>query len=287
MNKNNQKTFDIILENYNIENHKIYKEIEKKIKQNIEIILKNEFIGKKLKEIIEDSEEIKGLIEDIKTKNLFEDRYFYGGEEFGEIKLDKPETLLDFISVLTEEKGLERLNFDYFNIKYLDDKIDDLISEIYSGKNKFYSNVCKKLKINPNMWKMILIARLFEIPKEVINNSVHYIIIQFYLPKAVIIDNNLYIQINELTTIEEIKLAWNKNIKPIKKIYEETNNYKSERRECKNIEDGEKIDKLTKTGLKSKEIMKSLNDEKERNSVLGYTDVLDKKRIYKKKIKER
>lgn len=240
---------------------------------------------KKLKEITKDSEEIKGLIEDIKTKNLFKDRYFYGGEEFGEIKLDKPETLQNFISVLTEEKSLERLSLDYDNIKYLDDKIDDLISEIYSGKNKFYSNICKKLKINPNIWKMILIARLFEIPKEVINSSLHYIITQFYLPKAVIIDNNLYIQINELTTIEEIKLVWNRNIKPIKKIYEKTNNYKNEKRECKNIEDGEKIDKLEKQGLKLEEVVKKFNEEKK--EAFGYTDILDKKRIYKKKIKGR
>lgn len=49
MNKNNQKIFDIILNDDNIENHKTYKEIEKKIKQNIEIILKNEFIGEKTK----------------------------------------------------------------------------------------------------------------------------------------------------------------------------------------------------------------------------------------------
>ena len=134
---------------------------------------------------------------------------------------------------------------------------------------------------------MILIARIFHIPKKIIDISINNIIDDYYLPKAVIINDDLYIKINELTTIEDVKLVWKNNIKSVKKRYEEINKYINEKRECKNIEDGEKIDKLFKNGLKSKEIMKLLNNEIERKSVLGYTDILDKKRIYKKKIKRR
>ena len=134
---------------------------------------------------------------------------------------------------------------------------------------------------------MILIARIFHIPKKIIDKSINNIIDDYYLPKAVIINDDLYIKINELTTIEDVKLVWKNNIKSVKKRYEEINKYINEKRECKNIEDGEKIDKLFKNGLKSKEIMKLLNNEIERKSVLGYTDILDKKRIYKKKIKRR
>lgn len=62
----------------------------------------------------------------------------------------------------------------------------------------------RPLRVNLKVWEKIISAKLFEIPQEAILNGLKNLT-HIYFPK---IDEKMKIQINELTSIEDIKYIW-------------------------------------------------------------------------------
>ncbi len=64
-----------------------------------------------------------------------------------------------------------------------------------------YERLCKQLQLNPNIWRFVFAARLFDIPQKIVFKCIDSLL-ESYFPT---IDDSLKIQINELTTIGDIE----------------------------------------------------------------------------------
>jgi hypothetical protein len=66
------------------------------------------------------------------------------------------------------------------------------------------------------------------------------IIYHNYLPKPIILNNKLFIEINELTTVADIKVSW-KEIKKAQDDYENSNSFLNQKREFTHFSIGKEV----------------------------------------------
>ncbi|MFA5248189.1 MAG: hypothetical protein WC415_03015 [Patescibacteria group bacterium] len=207
-----------------------------KIKGNIESIYKNEKVLKNLEQLQHDicipadlyarhkdeAEKLRSihlLINFLKEKWI---EFISRDKKVKEI-IDK---YLAFYNIMLEFEG-EKLTKEqarsWSNIKserYLRNVIDNFIQ----GKNWTYETI----KINSKIWKSVISAMLFNIPKETVIR-LRESILKDYVPKVY---SGLIIEFNELTTMGDFLLIEEK-IKIEQDRYEKKNNYSNLKRNKK------------------------------------------------------
>ncbi|MDP3934678.1 MAG: hypothetical protein Q8Q46_00410 [Candidatus Giovannonibacteria bacterium] len=96
------------------------------------------------------------------------------------------------------DQTLKKWSNNYINYKAV------IALKRYVIKN-FKVSFCKPKYLDPAIWYNIAMARLFGIPKKRVLKCMHQILVDEYFPK---VNMNLQIQINELTTEEDISYIW-------------------------------------------------------------------------------
>jgi len=201
---------------------KVIRRAERKILSNIYYIYENLNVQK---EIIK-----------IRKKFAIPDSFFknYLVTKPGYVKNQKASVqLFDCIAVWRHEicdnentqkiimRNLGKAEYDSF-ISSLDDKrkkgnikfnfILNTLINYFSNDNAIVLH--EALKVNPKIWGLIIASKLFDIPQEIIIRDLNDLTI-IYFPS---IDAYMRIQINELTSIEDIKYIW-QQIKDMQREY--------------------------------------------------------------------
>jgi hypothetical protein len=261
-----------------------YKDIKKKFENNIEIIYNNLKIEEEIEKIYKKHPNLHNLAYEISSNNNYQPVIFYFSEDKNDFIEIEPK-LKNNKDILEIAKYQIILSNFYGEKCALSDPMEFIEKELdKKNNNSIFDKICKKTKINPNIWKDILIAKFLGFPKKNIFHIIDEIIKKYYLPKTKIIKNRLYLEINELTTIDDIKYVW-KSIKKDQKNFEKINGFINQKRKYQNLARDKEIIKLIKKGLTSKEIMKKVN--KNNKKIIGYEYISKVKTNYNKKFIER
>lgn len=261
---------------------KTYKAIKQKIINNVEIIYENSVIKKELKNFFEKYPSLEVLQEEAERAGAFTGSMAYV-DGVGEIELDPISSLHDYIGLMLHGD----LVADFYGDKYPYTEETELLKKIIQEKNNPIDNVCKKLKINPLIWRDVVIAKFLNIPKDTILSFMDDIINNYYLPKIKIEKDKIIIEINELTTIDDLKAVSNE-INRTQKIFEKKYKYVNQKRKIKNLKNDKEIVKLLDKGLKRKEVVKKYNQSKtDMKDVIDDNDVGVRKNQFNKKFRLR
>jgi len=139
----------------------------------------------------------------------------------------------------------------------------------------------QRMNINPEIWSNILTAKLLTVPEEKVLECKESILKKDYLPS---INDFLQIQINELTTQDDLNLI-SKDIKKKQNKYKEKHEYINAEREYPNREINKIITDLHNQGLKHKDICK---ESQVKNKIKNCTPakISEALKVHKKYIRE-
>ena len=156
--------------------------------------------------------------------------------------------------------------------------LEDVIKTYMNGISMFVL----KMNINPEIWKSVIVAMLFNVPKEKVLGCKESIL-KDYLPSIVVNDDFIRILIHELTTQNDIKLIW-KKIRRKQKEYKKKHRYIISEREYTSRDNDKIIEDLCNKKLSDAEIV----DELEKKGIKGYTKykIRDRRREIKKRNKQ-
>lgn len=157
--------------------------------------------------------------------------------------------------------------------------LEDAIKNYMNGISMFIL----KMNINPEIWKSVIVALLFNVPKEKILECKRSILFKDYLPSITVNDDFIRILIHELTTQNDIKLIRGK-IRKKQREYKKKHRYIISEREYSSRNEDKIIKDLHDKGLSNAEIVYEL----EKRGIKGYTKpkVRDRLREVKKRDKQ-
>lgn len=148
-------------------------------------------------------------------------------------------------------------------------KINDYLNK--DGNSDIYD----PLRLNPRVWRLIVGAKLFEIPPETVFSCIDSML-DNYFPT---VDKQMRIQFNELTSIEDIKYIWSEVEKQQRGFTEDFKLNKTN--EYPNHDRDKMVYEMKKGGLTYKKIIDELSKKGyETNFNLSYIGVIIK--TYKK-----
>lgn len=141
----------------------------------------------------------------IKTIDKCREDFDINPDYFTEVGIDNGTEYLDEL--------LEQLA-SHWSDNYTNNEITRLERYIFDN---FKMDFCEPKSIDRRIFLRIATAMLFGIPKQRIFKCISEILDTDYFPK---INDQLQIQINELTTIEDVKHIWREKIMPKQKSYQ-------------------------------------------------------------------
>lgn len=237
---------------------KVY--FEKLVLRNIDIIFNNETVEKEARKFRERNPKIvdyiKGVLgEDIEFSTIphtFQDE----NGKYHSITIETHFNLKDLIShiSITELRDIPRAFHKSLNDLSLS------IQRLTSPANRIkIQQLCKSFRYNPKLWEDIILARIIGIPQgQLSSHFLEPIIEKCLMPKVKIRNNKVTIEINEYTSIEDVKKIWTNKVKPLQKKAEGANNYKSHKRVLRNQQRDELARNLQESGLTYPQIQKEL-----------------------------
>lgn len=107
-----------------------------------------------------------------------------------------------------------------------------------------------------------MIAKFLGISQDKLMKFIDSIMFHNYLPRAYQTKGNkIIIEINEITTPDEVDYLWQYEVKPIQEEFIKNNKYVNQRKEYINKDRDKRVDQLEKQGKSNAEIEKILEKE--------------------------
>lgn len=215
---------------------KTYKAIRKKMVNNIKIIYGNTSINNELNRITKSNPYLVDASKILENNPLSKYKsYSINDNKITETKNNSLfNYIINIIVIYLSKTGKE---------KEKNKKISHFFDKILTHKNEdIFDKICKQNKYNPKIWRDFFILRFLGLRIEQAYNCIDNIIYHNYLPKPVIIDDKILIEINELTTQDDVKSIW-KDVKEMQNIFEKNNSFKNEKREFITFHRGKKTAK--------------------------------------------
>ena len=235
---------------------KIYNRIKKKIENNIDTVYNNEIIINELNSLYSRYQGIKHIILTADKSGVFhKSAIVFNEDKFTNDYLDNLKSLIiqaiSCLVELIEKHGKE---------KY--DKELKLLNDLLNDNNKIFDDICKKANKNPFLWRDVVIAKFLGISQDKLMKFIDSIMFHNYLPRAYQTKGNkIIIEINEITTPDEVDYLWQYEVKPIQEEFIKNNKYVNQRKEYINKDRDKRVDQLEKQGKSNAEIEKILEKE--------------------------
>lgn len=237
---------------------KRYQQISERVEQNVRLIYENQEIDKFINKLKEDLE-LPYFYEDVfKTMNPFKLNYVGGYDENGKTIETEVGPMNNMDSVINF-----MLSHNLTNEFMGHPEEYPAIRKIFKAINSFNENseimqICKQTEVSPRIFRDVIKAKLIGVNLNDLLDNKDWIIENYYLPKPLIKDGELTIKINELTTIDDIKMVWSKIEKKQIKIGE---GYKSQVRKYSNMERDQRASELKESGKTWPQVIEILKSE--------------------------
>lgn len=267
------------MKNKDYKQSKRYKQITERVEQNIKLIYENQEIDKFIKNIDENLD-VSYFYETVfNGVNPFDFNHYLYYDEKSEEKEATIEPAQNMDSVI--ERMLDH-NLGNELMGYPEEfpKIRKILKNINSfDENSEIMKICTQTKVSPRIFRDVIKAKLVGVSLNDLLDNKDWIIENYYLPKPLIKNGELTIKINELTTINDLKMVWSKIEEKQIKIGA---GYKSQVRKYSNIDRDRRACELKNEGKKWKDIIKMLQKEGYKCTD-PYSDASQMKRVRKKR----
>lgn len=218
-------------------NQKNYKAIRKKMVNNIKIIYGNKSINDELNRIAKTNPYLADIAKKMKNDLLSKFSSYTINENSDFIK-KRNNSLSDYLLSILADYSLEN---GRGKRKEEIKKAKKYFYKILTHKDEdIFDRICRKNKYNPRIWRDFFILRFLGLKIEQAYDCIDNIIYHNYLPKPIIEKDKIIIEINELTTQDDIKMIW-KEIEKVQCDFENINSFKNQKREFITFSRGKKI----------------------------------------------
>ena len=263
----------------NVYKEKNFNRIKNKIERNIDIIYNHQNTLAELEKFNAKYQNFNFVISEAKKCGIFNKASITFFDD--EIERDYIKDIHSFVVLLVTQI----IEINKNNLKAYDKEFS-LLKSILDNKHQkdIFYKTCININKNPLLWKDVVTAKFLGVPQKIAMLFIKDLMYNNYLPKINYKKNKILIEINEMTTPEDIDYIWKYEVKPLQQAIIKDGQFVYSGKKYPNSERDKRYKELRDRGKTNNEARKILTDEG--YLVYDYPNMSKMKKAYKKKYVE-